>query len=76
MVSILFQSWLLPLLRPTAVGRPSPLPDEHDEKLFEKFMDMAGAVLMGNGLGGLIQGTAGGLLFLFLGFNSPFLLWP
>ncbi len=51
----------------------SPLPDEHDKKLFEKFMDMAGAVLIGNGLGGLIQGTAGGVLFLFLGFNSPFL---
>lgn len=51
----------------------SPLPDEHDEKLFEKFMDMAGAVLIGNGLGGLIQGVAGGTVFLFLGFNSPFL---
>jgi predicted PurR-regulated permease PerM len=34
---------------------------------------MAGAVLIGNGLGGLIQGCAGGLLFWFLGFNSPFL---
>ncbi|CCK81663.1 MULTISPECIES: AI-2E family transporter [Desulfobacula] len=51
----------------------SPLPDEHDEKLFEKFMDMAGAVLIGNGLGGLIQGIAGGLLFWLLGWNSPFL---
>jgi predicted PurR-regulated permease PerM len=51
----------------------SPLPDEHDEKLFEKFMDMSGAVLIGNGLGGLIQGIAGGLVFLFLGFGSPFL---
>lgn len=51
----------------------SPLPDEHDEKLFEKFMDMAGAVLVGNGLGGIIQGVAGGTLFLFLGWNSPFL---
>lgn len=51
----------------------SPLPDEHDEKLFGKFMDMAGAVLIGNGLGGLIQGFFGGNLFLFLGFNSPFL---
>ncbi|MCF6248388.1 MAG: AI-2E family transporter [Desulfobacula sp.] len=51
----------------------SPLPDEHDEKLFEKFMDMAGAVLIGNGLGGFIQGVAGGFLFLFLGLNSPFL---
>ncbi len=51
----------------------SPLPDEHDAKLFDKFMGMAGAVLIGNGLGGLIQGVAGGALFLFLGFNSPFL---
>ncbi|MFH2060695.1 MAG: AI-2E family transporter [Pseudomonadota bacterium] len=51
----------------------SPLPDEHNEKLFGKFMDMAGAVLIGNGLGGLIQGCAGGFVFVFLGFNSPFL---
>lgn len=52
----------------------SPLQDEHDKKLFEKFNEMAGAVLIGNGLGGVIQGTAGGLLFWFLGLNSP-LLW-
>jgi predicted PurR-regulated permease PerM len=51
----------------------SPLPDEHDKQLFKKFNEMAGAVLIGNGLGGVIQGTAGGLLFLFLGLNSPFL---
>lgn len=51
----------------------SPLPDEHDEKLFQKFKGMAGAVLIGNGLGGLIQGLAGGTLFWVLGFNSPFL---
>ncbi len=51
----------------------SPLSDEHDKKLFEKFMGMSGAVLVGNGLGGLIQGVAGGTLFLFLGWNSPFL---
>jgi predicted PurR-regulated permease PerM len=51
----------------------SPLPDEHDKQLFQKFNEMAGAVLIGNGLGGVIQGTAGGLLFLFLGLNSPFL---
>jgi predicted PurR-regulated permease PerM len=52
----------------------SPLQNEHDKKLFEKFNEMAGAVLIGNGLGGVIQGTAGGLLFWFLGLNSP-LLW-
>lgn len=51
----------------------SPLPDEHDAKLFGKFMDMAGAVLIGNGLGGLIQGISGGVLFWLLGWNSPFL---
>ncbi|WP_300464326.1 AI-2E family transporter [Desulfobacula sp.] len=51
----------------------SPLPDEHDDKLFEKFMNMAGAVMIGNGLGGLIQGVAGGMLFFLLGWNSPFL---
>ena len=52
----------------------SPLSDEHNEKLFEKFRGMAGAVLIGNGLGGLIQGVAGGVLFFVLGFNSP-ILW-
>ncbi len=51
----------------------SPLKDEHNRKLFEKFNDMAGAVLIGNGLGGLIQGGSGGLLFWSLGLNSPFL---
>ncbi len=51
----------------------SPLQDEHDKKLFDKFNDMAGAVLIGNGLGGVIQGFAGGMLFWFLGHNSPFL---
>ncbi|MCP4672029.1 MAG: AI-2E family transporter [Desulfobacula sp.] len=51
----------------------SPLSDEHDAKLFEKFKDMAGAVLIGNGLGGLIQGVAGGVVFMGLGMNSPFL---
>jgi predicted PurR-regulated permease PerM len=51
----------------------SPLKDEHDKQLYEKFNGMAGVVLMGNGLGGLIQGCAGGLLFWFMGLNSPFL---
>lgn len=51
----------------------SPLKDEHVRKLFEKFNDMSGAVLIGNGLGGLIQGVSGGLMFWSLGLNSPFL---
>ncbi len=52
----------------------SPLSHEHNAKLFEKFKDMAGAVLIGNGLGALIQGVMGGSLFFIYGFSSP-LLW-
>ena len=51
----------------------SPLPKEQDEKLIAKFKDIAGAILIGNGLGGLIQGTLGGFVFYLFGFNSPFL---
>ncbi|RZB30073.1 MAG: hypothetical protein SRB1_02353 [Desulfobacteraceae bacterium Eth-SRB1] len=51
----------------------SPLPREQDEKLIQKFKDMGGAVLIGNGLGGLIQGTLGGIVFMLFGFKSPFL---
>ncbi len=51
----------------------SPLPREEDEKLVQKFKDMTGAILMGNGLGGLIQGTVGGIIFALFGLNSPFL---
>jgi predicted PurR-regulated permease PerM len=51
----------------------SPLPREEDEKLIQKFKDMTGAILMGNGLGGLIQGTTGGIVFALFGLNAPFL---
>jgi len=51
----------------------SPLPREQDEKLIQKFKDMAGAIFIGNGLCGLIQGVAGGVVFFLFNFNSPFL---
>lgn len=51
----------------------SPLPSEQDQKLIQKFKDMAGAILIGNGLGGLIQGVAGGVVFSIFGLKSPFL---
>ncbi|MBU1161401.1 MAG: AI-2E family transporter, partial [Proteobacteria bacterium] len=51
----------------------SPLPKEQDEKLIQKFKDMAGAILIGNGLGGLIQGLAGGIVFSLFGLKSSFL---
>lgn len=51
----------------------SPLPKDQDEKLIQKFKDMAGAVLIGNGLGGMIQGIAGGIVFYLFGLKSSFL---
>jgi predicted PurR-regulated permease PerM len=51
----------------------SPLPKEQNEALIQKFKDLSGAIIVGNGLGGLIQGIAGGIAFAFVGFQSPFL---
>lgn len=51
----------------------SPLPNEQDEKLIQKFKDMAGAVIVGNGIGGLIQGSAGGIVFWMFGLKSAFM---
>ena len=51
----------------------SPLPEEQDRKLLLKFKDMSAAVLIGNGLGGLIQGIAGGSIFYLFELKSPFL---
>jgi len=51
----------------------SPLPDDQDEKLILKFKDMAGAVFIGNGLCGIIQGAIGGIVFYLFDLNSPFL---
>jgi predicted PurR-regulated permease PerM len=51
----------------------SPLPEEQDVQLIGKFKDMAGAILMGNGLCGAIQGLAGGIIFWLFGLPSAFL---
>jgi predicted PurR-regulated permease PerM len=51
----------------------SPLPEAQDVQLIGKFRDMAGAILVGNGLCGIIQGAAGGLLFWLFGLQSAFL---
>jgi predicted PurR-regulated permease PerM len=50
----------------------SPLPEDQDQKLIQKFKDIATAILLGNGLGGLIQGTLGGIVFALFGLKSPF----
>jgi predicted PurR-regulated permease PerM len=52
----------------------SPLPQEQEEQLVKKFQDMAGAILVGNGLAGVMQGVLGGALFALFGLQSP-LLW-
>ncbi len=52
----------------------SPLPNDEDRLLLEKFEEIANAILKGNGICGLIQGVLGGAVFSILGLSSP-LLW-
>lgn len=52
----------------------SPLPNHEDETIFRKFKEMSGAVLIGNGVTAIIQGTIGGVIFSYYGFHSP-ILW-
>ncbi|KPK25520.1 MAG: permease [Desulfobacterales bacterium SG8_35_2] len=52
----------------------SPLPDQQERQLFRKFEEIAKAVLVGNGLCGLLQGFLGGAAFMLLGISSP-ILW-
>jgi len=52
----------------------SPLPDQQERQLFRKFEEIAKAVLVGNGLCGLLQGFLGGAAFMFFGITSP-ALW-
>lgn len=52
----------------------SPLPNDEDRLLLAKFQEIANAILKGNGICGLIQGTIGGAVFAIMGLNSP-ILW-
>lgn len=52
----------------------SPLPDQQERRLFGKFEEIAGAVLIGNGICGVIQGVLGGTLFAVFGLGPP-VLW-
>ncbi len=54
--------------------RLSPLPDDEDRLLIRKFEEIAGAILKGNGICGLLQGILGGAMFSIMGLNSP-ILW-
>lgn len=52
----------------------SPLPDDEDRLLLQKFEEIANAILKGNGICGLVQGILGGAVFSILSLNSP-ILW-
>jgi predicted PurR-regulated permease PerM len=54
--------------------RLSPLPDDQDDLLRNKFMEIAGVMLVGNGISGIFQGVMGGIFFAIIGINSP-VLW-
>lgn len=56
------------------ITRLSPLPDEQDQLLMNKFLEISGVILVGNGISGVFQGVMGGILFTFFGINSP-ILW-
>jgi predicted PurR-regulated permease PerM len=52
----------------------SPLPNEEEERIVQKFKDVWSAVLVGNGIGSAIQGVLGGIAMWACGLPSP-LLW-
>jgi predicted PurR-regulated permease PerM len=52
----------------------SPMPDDEEELVFEKFNQMNFVTLIGNGIGGLIQGTLAGIGFWVAGIES-IMLW-
>ncbi len=52
----------------------SPLPDEEEELVLKKFNQMNFVTLVGNGIGGLIQGGLAGIGFWFAGIESV-MLW-
>lgn len=58
----------------TFLIRLSPLPDDEDNLLLNKFEEIANAILKGNGICGAIQGILGGIVFSIMGLNSP-ILW-
>ena len=54
--------------------RLSPLPQAQNDLLLRKFMEISGAILVVNGVCGILQGILVGVYFALLGFPSP-VLW-
>lgn len=50
-----------------------PVPKQQLEKVIEKFREMGRAIIVGNGLSGIVQGILGGMGFFIFGLSSPFL---
>lgn len=53
--------------------RLSPLPEDQERLILMRFNQMNKATLIGNGVGGLIQGGLAGIAFAFAGFQSIFM---
>ncbi|HOP65352.1 MAG TPA: AI-2E family transporter [Spirochaetota bacterium] len=51
----------------------SPLPDEQEELIIKKFNKMNYATIVGNGIGGIIQGGLAGVAFALAGIESVFI---
>lgn len=54
--------------------RLSPLPEDQGRRLFAKFDEITGAVLIGNGICSIIQGVLGGIIFAVFSLGPP-VLW-
>jgi len=49
----------------------SPLPDNEEQLIVDKFLDVGKAILFGNGIGSAAQGFLGGLSMWIFGMSSP-----
>jgi predicted PurR-regulated permease PerM len=56
------------------VQQLSPLPEDQEKQLISKFQKISQAILLGNGICGLIQGVLGGILFAYFQIGSP-IIW-
>jgi predicted PurR-regulated permease PerM len=50
-----------------------PIPKEQLQKVVDKFQEMGRAIIVGNGLSGIVQGILGGMGFFLFGLHAPFL---
>jgi predicted PurR-regulated permease PerM len=51
-----------------------PLPADEQYLVAHRFMEMASSLVVGNGAAAVIQGIAGGIIFVALGLHAP-VLW-